>query len=334
MIPQLNLSKDQILKSNYSNLFGNDEVAAKGVYKRLINKWHPDRDGGSEEVFIFIDTLYKNKAISNDYIEISGKKYYYETFVKNSLFSAYYFDNLQTIVLNFNHKHEILGKNYSAIYHDKLFPAIKNKKLEQNYLNLKTAKLLSNSQWFKINCKDMLPLHILRKYIVDNKDWKISAYIISRIFDYAMLFNFAGLRFIGTDPSLLFVDTKFHTIVDISSLFLSTEIDSNMFALSSFQVPSVNKKDMLDKKCSENSVCYMIKSLMLYLAGDDKMTGNVNLIDKDKAHISMIKAINGLTTASIAEMYKQWIDETVIEIFGERKFYKKVVTFNDVKHYL
>jgi hypothetical protein len=78
----------------------------------------------------------------------------------------------------------------------------------------------------------------------------------------------------------------------------------------------------------------MIKSLMLYLAGDDKMTGNVNLVDKDKAHTGMIKAINGLTTTSIDEMYKQWIDETVIEIFGERKFYKKVVTFNDVKHYL
>ena len=161
----------------------------------------------------------------------------------------------------------------------------------------------------------------------------MSAWIISRYYDSALLYQHSDLKYIGCDFNLVFVDTKKHLIIDLSALFFS--VKDTMLLLTNNQHKFFTHSAISSKKCDNESINSLIKFSSILLAGDITQTGNFNLIEDieiNKELIQQLLLIN--SSRSLLDNYKEWQEQTITKVFSQRSFYKKELTFNDLKQYI
>lgn len=339
MMNILNLSAKDILAIKiFSELFTGTEDENKKTYRMLLKKWHPDMNStDTSDVFVHITQLYDSLAINiiPKSVEINGKSYDYIYDVVKDLYTIYYTDNGTGFLIKFNQKADGLKQNYKSNL-TKLQSLLKNHKFEDRYKDLLSCNIYENKEFAKIRVPaGYVPLNLALKYIISFKDWKISAYIISRLYDTALLYKNAGLSCIGFDPDFIFLDTKKHQIIDLSALFFSTESNKSLsLALTPMQASAFIKDDLQNKKCSDDSINSMINSLGLMLSGDLNRFGNINVLD-DSANKEMVKIISGIgINVPIRNNYEAWQTKLVQRIFNERSFYKKEIVFGDLTKYI
>lgn len=331
----LNWTSSQILACrSYLELFG--DVDPKLTYRLLLKRWHPDHSkSNTEDVFVYITQMFSKSSIPKSSININGIDINAAYQISNSLYHMCYDAVSQSFYIKFFNASEKLSKNYVANLNS-LKKLLNGHALESRYSEMLSSKLLEKDGLFKISIpKGFVPLSLLINFIIDYKDYKISAYIISRLWDQAMMYSNVGLMYVGADPNFIFVNTESHKILDLSGLFFSVEKNTNLIALTSYQAPSVIKSDISNKQISNKSVASLIVNLGYNLAGDINKTSNVNLLDKDAVCIDMIKSLSSFNLSDdISHLYKYWQTESVKSIFKERSFYKKEVTFNDLIPYI
>lgn len=333
----MNASQILVL-TKYSDLFVEDQTESKKIHRNLLKQWHPDRnkDPKANDVFVHINKLYdmKNIKIDEQLLDINGKSYSYYYSVDTSVYEMYYMKD-QSMLIKFKAKNDTFKSNFmNNITHLKNY--IISSKFKDRYKFITDIVLLENSGYFKIKMdKEFVPLNLLIKYIYDYKDWKLSAYIISRMFDFSMLYNVAGLQYIGCDSNFIFVNTKGHVIHDMSSLFFGIEHGQNLIGITNKQLPAFSTKDIKTKSCSTSTIIDLIKMIGLELAGDINKTGNINILDSASVNVNLIKELNNLdSNTSLIEAYKTWQSESIKRVFTARSFYKKELTINDLVKYL
>ena len=338
-INSLSWNETQILScKSFLQMFGKNEKDIKTNYRKLLKKWHPDYShSNTENVFIHITSLFEsgNNALnSNNKIIIDGYEINASYYINDSLYEMAYDHKNKNLYIKFKQKHYELSKQFkrlSNFYKDKLT----NSQFKDRYKNLIDTNILERNSLLKIKVpENHVPLYLLKEYIKDYKDYKISAYIISRLWDLAMMNNYYDIKFGGANPNFIFVNTQNHTILDYSMLFFSHYKDETLCALPSFQATSILKDDIKNKQLSYKSINSLIINASLYLAGDIDKTGNINMINKDIVHTDMIKELSTYDiNKDTHELYKKWLQISVQNIFNERSFYKKEISFNDLLGY-
>lgn len=338
-INSIDWCETQILScKSFSQMFGENEKDVKINYRKLLKKWHPDYSkSNTENVFIHITSLFEsgnktlnsgNKVIIDDY-EINASYY-----INDSLYEMAYDHKNKNLYIKFKHRHSELSKQFKRLanfYKDKL----SDSQFKDRYKNLINANILERNSLLKIKVpENHVPLFLLNEYIKDYKDYKISAYIISRLWDLVMMNNYYDIKFGGAHPNFIFVNTQNHTILDYSMMFFSHHNDETLLALPAFQATSILKEDIKNKRLSYKSINSLIINISLYLSGDVDKTGNINMVNKDSVHIDMIKELSTYDiNKDTHELYKKWLQVSVQNIFKERSFYKKEISFNDLIGY-
>ena len=338
-INSIDWCETQILScKSFSQMFGENEKDVKINYRKLLKKWHPDYSkSNTENVFIHITSLFEsgnktlnsgNKVIIDDY-EINASYY-----INDSLYEMAYDHKNKNLYIKFKHRHSELSKQFKRLanfYKDKL----SDSQFKDRYKNLINANILERNSLLKIKVpENHVPLFLLNEYIKDYKDYKISAYIISRLWDLVMMNNYYDIKFGGAHPNFIFVNTQNHTILDYSMMFFSHHNDETLLALPAFQATSILKEDIKNKRLSYKSINSLIINISLYLSGDVDKTGNINMVNKDSVHVDMIKELSTYDiNKDTHELYKKWLQVSVQNIFKERSFYKKEISFNDLIGY-
>ncbi len=333
------LTSSQILAFTlYNQLFSDDENVAKKQRRSLLNKWHPDsnKDQDAEKVFIHINYLYglNNVKVVENVLEINGKEYHYYFSIVNDIFTLYYLTSFK-LLIKFNFKQEELKLNFVK-NRNKLDLFLDSKDFKSRYQDILNLKILSssNGEYLYIDLSpNYLPLSLILQYIKEFKDWKMSAWIISRYYDSALLYQHSDLKYIGCDFNLVFVDTKKHLIIDLSALFFS--VKDTMLLLTNNQHKFFTHSAISSKKCDDESINSLIKFSSILLAGDTTQTGNFNLIEDIEVNKELIQQLLLINSSrSLLDNYKEWQEQTITKVFSQRSFYKKELTFNDLKQYI
>ena len=333
------LTSSQILAFTlYNQLFSDDENVAKRQRRSLLNKWHPDsnKKQDAEKVFIHINYLYglNNTQVVENVLEINGKKYHYYFSIVNDIFTLYYLTSFK-LLIKFNFKQEELKLNFVK-NRNKLDLFLNSKDFKSRYQDILNLKILSssNGEYLYVDLpSNYLPLSLILQYIKEFKDWKMSAWIISRYYDSALLYQHSDLKYIGCDFNLVFVDTKKHLIIDLSALFFS--VKDTMLLLTNNQHKFFTHSAISSKKCDDESINSLIKFSSILLAGDTTQTGNFNLIEDIEVNKELIQQLLLINSSrSLLDNYKEWQEQTITKVFSQRSFYKKELTFNDLKQYI
>ena len=333
------LTSSQILAFTlYNQLFSDDENVAKKQRRSLLNKWHPDsnKEQDAEKVFIHINYLYglNNTQVVENSIEINGKEYHYYFSIVNDIFTLYYLTSFK-LLIKFNFKQEELKLNFVK-NRNKLDLFLDSKDFKSRYQDILNLKILSssNGEYLYVDLpSNYLPLSLILQYIKEFKDWKMSAWIISRYYDSALLYQHSDLKYIGCDFNLVFVDTKKHLIIDLSALFFS--VKDTMLLLTNNQHKFFTHSAISSKKCDDESINSLIKFSSILLAGDTTQTGNFNLIEDIEVNKELIQQLLLINSSrSLLDNYKEWQEQTITKVFSQRSFYKKELTFNDLKQYI
>ncbi len=332
----LNYTASQILSKHlYFDLFVSDATESKKLFRMLLRKWHPDmnKNEDTSQVFIHINKIYgmSNLSPQDKFVEIEkGIKKPYSYSVETSLYDIYY--SHSDVYFKFKQKSTDLKLNYIKNLKT-LKNSLEHHQFKDRYSDTLESTLYQAGDFLKVHLKNFVPLNLLLKYIVEYKDWKISAYIVSRLYDMALMFDNAGLSYIGTDPNFIFVDTKTHKIIDLSALLLSVENGSKMIALTSHQGGAFTKSDINNKTCSNVSINNLIRSTGLMLAGDLNKIGNLNMLDESSNKKMVASLLSTSSNSSVSANYKKWQVEIIPNIFVERSFYKKEIHFSDLLAY-
>ena len=333
------LTSSQILAFTlYNQLFSDDENVAKKQRRSLLNKWHPDsnKEQDAEKVFIHINYLYglNNTQVVENVLEINGKEYHYYFSIVNDIFTLYYLTSFK-LLIKFNFKQEELKLNFVK-NRNKLDLFLNSKDFKSRYQDILNLKILSssNGEYLYVDLpSNYLPLSLILQYIKEFKDWKMSAWIISRYYDSALLYQHSDLKYIGCDFNLVFVDTKKHLIIDLSALFFS--VKDTMLLLTNNQHKFFTHSAISSKKCDNESINSLIKFSSILLAGDITQTGNFNLIEDIEVNKELIQQLLLINSSrSLLDNYKEWQEQTITKVFSQRSFYKKELTFNDLKQYI
>ena len=333
------LTSSQILTFTlYNQLFSDDENVAKKQRRSLLNKWHPDsnKEQDAEKVFIHINYLYglNNTQVVENVLEINGKEYHYYFSIVNDIFTLYYLTSFK-LLIKFNFKQEELKLNFVK-NRNKLDLFLNSKDFKSRYQDILNLKILSssNGEYLYVDLpSNYLPLSLILQYIKEFKDWKMSAWIISRYYDSALLYQHSDLKYIGCDFNLVFVDTKKHLIIDLSALFFS--VKDTMLLLTNNQHKFFTHSAISSKKCDDESINSLIKFSSILLAGDITQTGNFNLIEDIEVNKELIQQLLLINSSrSLLDNYKEWQEQTITKVFSQRSFYKKELTFNDLKQYI
>ena len=333
------LTSSQILAFTlYNQLFSDDENVAKKQRRSLLNKWHPDsnKEQAAEKVFIHINYLYglNNTQVVENVLEINGKEYHYYFSIVNDIFTLYYLTSFK-LLIKFNFKQEELKLNFVK-NRNKLDLFLNSKDFKSRYQDILNLKILSssNGEYLYVDLPpNYLPLSLILQYIKEFKDWKMSAWIISRYYDSALLYQHSDLKYIGCDFNLVFVDTKKHLIIDLSALFFS--VKDTMLLLTNNQHKFFTHSAISSKKCDDESINSLIKFSSILLAGDITQTGNFNLIEDIEVNKELIQQLLLINSSrSLLDNYKEWQEQTITKVFSQRSFYKKELTFNDLKQYI
>lgn len=333
------LTSSQILAFTlYNQLFSDDENVAKKQRRSLLNKWHPDsnKEQDAEKVFIHINYLYglNNTQVVENVLEINGKEYHYYFSIVNDIFTLYYLTSFK-LLIKFNFKQEELKLNFVK-NRNKLDLFLNSKDFKSRYQDILNLKILSssNGEYLYVDLpSNYLPLSLILQYIKEFKDWKMSAWIISRYYDSALLYQHSDLKYIGCDFNLVFVDTKKHLIIDLSALFFS--VKDTMLLLTNNQHKFFTHSAISSKECDDESINSLIKFSSILLAGDITQTGNFNLIEDIEVNKELIQQLLLINSSrSLLDNYKEWQEQTITKVFSQRSFYKKELTFNDLKQYI
>lgn len=333
------LSAQDILALNhYQDLFSDEPTIAQKQRQLLLKKWHPDlnSDSKAEQVFCHINTLFQqiSSIDSNQILRIHNTDYHYLFRTENNIYTLYYLENTH-LILQFKHKARELKHN---LIHNiqTLEKNLAHHPLKARYQDILDIRALATEQdqYLKIIFNSRyLPLTLVKHYLYDAQDWKMSAWIISRLFDTALLMQNSGLNFTGGDPNLIFVDTISHHIIDLSALFFSTS--DKMLALSPIQVKAIFHNAITNKICDEDSSNNLIKFLALYVCGDEYQIINLNLLDQRKINIELIQHIIAINCEqSLYDNYKEWQTCTLEKVFSKRAFHQKELSLKALLNYI
>lgn len=331
----MNHSAQQILAcQRYQDLFSAEPALAQKERQRLLKQWHPDlnSDPQAEQVFIHIHDLFNQASMRHKVrtLSINQTEYAYFLTHDNTIYTLYYLQN-GNLIVHFKHKASALKNN--IIQNLKaLNQMLEHHPLKARYQDLLDIRILAtpNDDYLKVVFNTRyLPLVLVKNYIYEHKDWKMSAWIISRLFDTALLLQNNGLNFTGADPHLVFVDTVSHYMIDLSALFFSTS--GQMLVLSPMQAKAVFSDAIAHKICDEDSSNNLIKFLALYLSGDEQQLGNLNLLDQTQVNAELIQHILAIDCQnSVYDNYKQWQTQTLQTIFSKRAFHKKELSLQQL----
>ena len=333
----MDYSAQQILAFRiYQDLFSAQPALAQKERQRLLKKWHPDlnSDPKAEQVFIHINQIFNQASVRQKYqtLRINHTDYDYFFSHENNIYTVYYLDQAQ-IILHFKHKATSLKNNIIQNLNS-IKTMLTHHPLKARYQDILDIRVLAtdNDDYLKIAFHPRyLPLILVKNYIYETQDWKMSAWIISRLFDTALLLQNNDLNFTGCDVNLIFVDTVSHYIIDLSALFFSTS--GQMIALSPTQVKAIFPDAIAHKICDEDSSNNLIKFLALYLSGDEQQLGNLNLFDHTQINTTLIQQILAIDCQqSLYDNYNEWQTHTLKKVFSKRAFHKKELSLNELLH--
>lgn len=329
---------DILALRRYQDLFSDDPAIAQKQRQLLLKQWHPDLNPHPQaaQVFSHIHQIFNQISMRHKVqtLRIHQTDYRYLLSADNQIYALYYLENAN-LILHFKHKTSELKLNIIQNL-QRLNDMLAHHPLKARYQDLLDIRVLAsdNDDYLKIVFNSRyLPLTLVKHYIYDYKDWKMSAWIISRVFDHALLFQNADLNFTGCDPNLVFVDTVSHYMIDLSALFFSTS--GKMIVLAPAQVKAVFSDAIAHKVCDEDSSNNLIKFLALYLSGDEQQVGNLNLLEPTQVNAELIQHILAIDCAqSVYDNYTEWQTNTLKKVFTQRTFHKKELSLNQLLQHI
>lgn len=330
----LNLTAEQILaipEGEPERLYSANLISLKLEFHNLAQKWHPDHNTNSKasEVLARIVAL---KELGIEKIEkgewhkpgelnlksLDGRQFNIRYFAKRDfelgdflvcrsvvvyrLDKAYrdFYDNALQTIASFKYADAKMEKEVS-----KYLPAIREKFETEDHLVLVLKKQLEN----QVLLRDLLD------HVKSPMDPKHVAWVITRLYNTAMYFNYAGLTHNAINLDTVFVDPIKHAVSLLGGWWYSTKVGLKLNAVPQSTL-NVAPPDLLDKKTATTKLdLELIKSIARDLLGD---SGGSILRDKNVPKPLAL----WFTVPSIGKPIKdfeRW-DTVLKDSFGARRF--------------
>ena len=326
---------DKILNPNTKagDVFPNNEIQTKNIYRNLCKKYHPDvfHDPRADEIIHKINELY-NQALElikngtwekKNYIEIKttiGKRlqisYQYHCIFE---LGEYYVCNYHIIYLfDFNKKkyynnyvEKIKNLKYADSNMEKMFKNLFPKIVsEYDTLDNKHVIVLSKTS-------DVYPLRcVIENYFNGNVPDTHLAWIISRLMNICCYLKYSNIVCNGINLDSCFVSTDFHTILLFGGWWYATENGSPMIGTSKdiFNVmPPVVKANKISNFVTD------VESVKAF--GRKYLSSTAPQAFRD--------FVNSGTKENSMEEMEKW-DKALLQSYGKRKFIKIVANKNQI----
>lgn len=327
----LTLTSADILGATRPELvFGfGDKETCESVFKSLRRKWHPDRndDPKATEVFCRLQELFDH--IGNYLVYVAsgsqhnfkqrcvtrfllGDIYHHEGGIAIVLdedkvkFSKVLQDNLKRIHTCYSSANPDLKKMI-----DDLVPVLHRVSDDGRTIVLK----------FPAQCKGAVNLSLLINSQGGKLEPRVVAWVISRMFNYAMIMQKAGLINNAFSPEHFWINLKDHSGFDPLSLFFATGFNEKLRVLTG-EGQLCLPAESLAKKVSHPVIdIRLIKKAGIRALGDT--SGSGMSLDKDipEALRTWLRSTTP-TESKVLDVYKDWQERVLNDAFGKRSFYK------------
>ena len=326
------ISASEIMKAKKPEmLFSKDNITLE--FKKLAFQWHPDKNKDPEatNVFAHINKLYKQglERIKNNcwdipffesIKDIDGKRYnikyrYQFTFelgrclvcdtnVVYLIDKSYkkFFNNFVNVVSNFSYPSDRVRDEIS-----RFLPSIKVKlETDDNYIIIIPKS------------SDVIPLRVMYEYFDNKIDPKHVAWILGCLYNLSCWFEVSGITHNDINLDTCFVSPEHHSILIYGGWWYSVPVGQKMIGTSAGSFDLMSDKQRSEKIGNKLFDRRLINAVGLELLGD--ITGSSLLMNKNIPS----KFTNWLIfpdKCGNINYYKKWMD-TVVDIFGERRFIK------------
>ena len=236
-----------ILKiSSYGDIFPNNILNAKLKYKELAKKWHPDVNGGNEDVFNHITKLY-NEAISDikkgtfkasNYIEIKTLDKTIQMHYLACLdfdFGKYYICN-NNIVYIFNSGTDKFFNNAIDIINKIKYQDENMKNMFKNFMPdiHSTYKTIDGNNVLVLKTKkNIYPLSLVLKHFNNKMETKSSCWIISRLSNIACFLESSSIVHNSLSVDNIFIEPDTHSVYIYGGWWFSGIKNTKMIGVNS-----------------------------------------------------------------------------------------------------
>lgn len=327
----LTLSAEDILGATRPELvFGLvDKETAEAVFKSLRRKWHPDRNDHPKatEVFCRLQELldkvgnyltYVSAGVEHNFKQrcvtkfLLGEVYHHEGGLAIVLdedkakFSKVFQDNLKKVLTCYYSAKSELKEMIEG-----LMPSLHRVSDDGRTIVLKYPPLTKGS----------VNLSLLIQSQGGKLEPRVVAWMISRMFNYALIMQKAGLINNAFSPEHLWVNLKDHSAFDPLSLFFATGVDEKLRVLTG-EGQLCLPADSLAKKVSHPVVdIRLIKKAGIRALGDASGSGMSLGKEVPEALKTWLRSPT-TTESKILDVYKDWQERVLNDAFGKRSFYK------------
>ena len=298
---------------------------AEPVLKALQRRWHPDRntEPKAHEVFCYLTELYNrlgsyltythggNIVTFKQRCETSfalGKVYHHESGVAIVLdanrvkFSDYFVENLKKV-------REIVDKEER--FKDKIAPFVPHLHKvsdDKRTIVVRIPKGTVNLGLL-LNSQPIPP--------------RAAVWMVSRMLNHAVLMDYCGLVHNAFGLDSFWVNTVDHTGVDVLGYFFAVPHGEKLRSLPQESLECYPMKALAAKVADRTVDIRLIKKAGIRLMGDLTGTGMTLKASEDLPQ-SLIDWLRSPTMESKPKLdvYKEWMNDLLPKIFGERRFYK------------
>ena len=318
-------STDILQANSCEDIFVNDIIATKELFRQLAKQYHPDisKEDNAIECFKKLNILYNealekiNKGIWNEkdvlFLESqNGKKYKLKYLIMHIFELGKVYVGSKHLIYVLDKNREKFYKNYLEVLKKFKYASPDMEKEFKRFLpNLVDTFQLKTGEYCIVLSKNpneyLLP-GILEMYKRNNDaiDAKHSAWINSRLLNLSCFFKYNNIVYNGFSPMNCLINPKEHNLILVGGFWYSTLINEKMIGTSSdiFDVIPISVKT--NKNSSFITDIESIRMIICKLGSKNIPSAFSCWIDKASTEDAFLE-------------FKNW-EKTLFDSFGERKF--------------
>jgi len=316
------------------SVFGaSNKVDAEPTFKALRRKWHPDRNSDKDATAVFckLQELYDRLGEYLSYIS-DGVSYTFKQKLKTTflLGEVYHHEAGLGIVVTDTSYTDVFLRNLK-----KVKEGCKSlKELQELIPELHRVSDDKTTIVLKIN-KGSVNLGLLMKHQGGKLEPRVVAWIISRMFNWAMMMQTAGLINNAFSPEHFWVETTKHTGFDPLSLFFATMPGEKLKVLTGEGVDALPSEARKNKVSDPVIDVRLIKKAGIRALGDHSGSGMALVSptgDKDGIPRKLVDWLRNPvpSDATILDVYQEWQRIVLPDVFAKRSFYKWEISASSV----
>lgn len=308
-------------------VFGfSDKDDAESNFKTLRRSWHPDRnkDSKATEVFCKLQELFDKLGSYLQYT--TGDTTYtfkQRTVTKFPLGEVYHHEAGIAVVLDDKYV------KYTQIFLDNVKLAeeaiSKHESMKKDLLQLlpKVHRISNDSKTIVLTFeKGSVNLAMLVKSQKGALPPRVAAWIISRMLNYSMIYDFSGLVGNAISIDSFWVNTQSHSGFDLLGWFFAGPIGGKIKGLPPESVELYPPASLAAKVCDRVVDTRLIKKAGISMLGDFTGTG-MKLKASEDLPVALVDWVRSMTSnTKKLSVYQNWSNEVLPAAFGKRSFFK------------